>query len=181
LNVKSDRQAPDHAKGTAARLHSRATTPVLVLVGAMPAVVMGWLVVRHWVPLPFWDEWVTGAMLVSWFDGTLTLRELPAQFNESRALVGRLLQLLLIQFGPWDPRKDMALLFVTVCAITLFFFFMMRRTEHVSGRGAAVAWVGASFLCFSPVQVDNFIYGARLSSLLSSLALVAAGDHLHLR
>jgi len=141
----------------------------------MPAVVMGWLVVRHWVPLPFWDEWVTGAMLVSWFDGTLTLRELPAQFNESRALVGRLLQLLLIQFGPWDPRKDMALLFVTVCAITLFFFFMMRRTEHVSGRGAAVAWVGASFLCFSPVQVDNFIYGALVSSFLSSLALVAAG------
>ena len=58
---------------------------LLVTVAIIPAGLMWYWVSTNWVPLPFWDEWHTpGSQFESWFRGTLTLKEMFSQHNESR-------------------------------------------------------------------------------------------------
>ncbi len=65
---------------------------LLTMVAMVPAGLMWHWVSTNWVPLPFWDEWHTpGSQFESWYRGTLTLKEMFSQHNESRNFFPRLL------------------------------------------------------------------------------------------
>ena len=152
----------------------RLSVALLVLVGAAPAVSMFYLVTHYWVPLPYWDEWATpGKMFASWCDGTLTLPDLVSQHNESRKFFPRLLYLALAVAGGWDVRKEMLVCFATVCAIALLFYRLMRQTPGATALSAAIGWTAATFLCFSAVQLDNFLWGIQLEPFFPGLAVLA--------
>ena len=153
---------------------ARLRVAALLLLGLAPIALMLYFVVTRWLPLPFWDEWNTpGALFVSWYSGTLTLSDLFAQHNESRGFFPRVLHLLLLQFGGWDVRREMAILFASVCATTALFYRAMRRVPGATTSGALVAWVAAAFLCFSAVQFDNFLYATLLGPFTPGLGLMA--------
>jgi hypothetical protein len=145
----------------------------LYLIGITPIALMFCAVVSIWLPLPFWDEWTTpGENFVSWCNGRLGFQELFSQHNESRKFFPRLLYLALAAMGGWDVRKEMALLFLLVCAISVLFYRLMRSTPGATPASALIAWISATFLCFSPVQLRNFIWGIQLELFFPGLALL---------
>lgn len=146
---------------------------VLLGAGLLPIVLMLVTVLRTWLPLPYWDEWSTpAANLVDWCQGHLTFQELFSQHNESRKLFPRLLYLGLAQLGGWDVRKEMAITFLLVCAIAFLFYRLLRQTPGATTRAALLAWIPAAYLCFSPVQLENFLWGVQLEVFLPGVALL---------
>ena len=136
---------------------------------------MLYVVVTNWLPAPVGDEWGTPGMLFeSWCRGTLSFGDFFAQHNESRKLFPRLLYLLLAQFGGWDVRKEISLVFAIGCAVTALFYLLIRQLPGSSKRVALVAWVTANFLCFSAVQIENFLWGIQLEPFFPGAALLAA-------
>ena len=147
---------------------------LLILLGCVPAALMWHYVTRNWISIPFWDEWFTpGNQFASWCRGTLTLQELFSQHNESRKFFPRLLYLALAKFGGWDVRKEMTVLFLTVCLLGGLLFRLLRRTPGASTVSALTAWAVMMFLCFSPVQFENFLWGIQLEAFFPGIALAA--------
>jgi len=152
---------------------SRLASAALFAVGLAPLLAMLLLVIRNWLPLPTWDEWETpGEMFVSFCQGTLGLRDLIAQHNESRKFFPRLLYLALAQFGGWDVRKEMAFIFLSVCVTAALFGRLIGGMPGASARTALLAWAVASFLCFSPVQFENFLWGVQVEVFFPGLAVL---------
>lgn len=146
----------------------------LFVIALAPALLMLHAVVTTWLPLPYWDEWTTpGEMFVSWCNGTFTLRELFSQHNESRKAFPRLLYLGLAQLGGWDVRREMALIFFSVCGITALFYRAVRNMPGANTRTALLATIAASFLCFSWVQLENFLWGVQVEVFFPGLAVLA--------
>ncbi len=149
------------------------TRAALVFLGLVPVVLMVSAVLRSWLPLPYWDDWHTpGATLAAWANGDLTWQHLFSQHNESRKFFPRLLYLALAQFGGWDMRKEMTITLLVVGAIAFLFSRLMRQLPGATTHTALVAWVIAAFLCFSPVQIENFIAGIQLETFFLGLAVL---------
>ena len=149
----------------------------LIVLALLPAIQMWQWVSSNWVPLPFWDEWVTPAsQFESWYRGTLTWREMFSQHNESRNFFPRLLYFLLQHFGGWDVRKEMRVVFIGVCALCLLLLLLLRRTPGSTRFSTLIAWSLMTFVCFAPVQVQNFLYGIEIETFFPGFAvlLVAA-------
>jgi len=146
----------------------------LLIVAVLPALVMWHWVSTNWVPLPFWDEWHTpGSQFESWFRGTLTLKEMFSQHNESRNFFPRLLYFALERFGGWDVRKEIRVVFFGVCALCLLLLHLLRRTPGATPVSILVGWTLMTFLCFAPVQVENFLYGIEIETFFPGFALLA--------
>lgn len=147
---------------------------ILLMAGLAPIALMLATVLRLWLPLPYWDEWSTPAEnLYNLSQGKLTFTELFSQHNESRKLFPRLLYLGLAQLGGWDVRKEMTITFLIVCAIAFLFYRLLSRTAGASKTAALLAWIAAAFLCFSPVQLENFLWGVQLEVFFPGLAVLA--------
>jgi hypothetical protein len=148
---------------------------VLAIVAILPALLMWHLVSSDWVSIPLWDEWHTpGSQFASWCRGTLTLTEMFSQSNESRKFFPRLVYFTLAHFGGWDVRKEMRVVFILVCLLCLLLLVLLRRTRGASSISTLVGWSFMTFLCFAPVQVENFLCGIQLETLFPGFALLAA-------
>lgn len=148
---------------------------VLAMFGILPALLMWHFVSTNWVPLPLWDEWHTpGSQFDSWCRGTLTIAELFSQHNEGRNFFPRLLYFALAAQGGWDVRQAMRVVFLLVCVLCLLLLLLLRRTPDASPVSALVGWVVMTFLCFAPVQMENFLYGIELETLFPGIAVLAA-------
>jgi hypothetical protein len=146
----------------------------LLCLGLLPIMLMMYHVRSNWIPIPFWDEWHTpGGQFESWCRGSLTLGELFSQHNESRKFFPRLLYFALAAVGGWDVRKEMDVVFLEVCLLSLLIWRLLRRTPGSTPVAALTTWVVMMFLCFSPVQFENFLYGIQLEPFFVGLAVVA--------
>ncbi|HEY3602578.1 MAG TPA: hypothetical protein VGK72_11530 [Chthoniobacterales bacterium] len=147
----------------------------LALLAILPAIQMWHWVSSSWVPLPYWDEWHTpGSQFESWKRGTLTLAEMFSQHNESRLFFSRLLYFALEQFGGWDVRKELRVVFLGVCALAFLLLHLLRRTPGATPISTLAGWILMTFICFAPVQVENFLYGIEIETFFPGFALLAA-------
>lgn len=154
---------------------SRLVAAALVSMGLVPVLLMLYTVATNWLPAPVGDEWSTPGMLFeSWCRGTLGFGDFFAQHNESRKFFPRVLYFALAQFGGWDVRREIAIVFAIGCGVTVLFYVLMRQLPGASKMSALVAWVVATFLCFSAVQFENFLWGIQLEPFFPGLALLAA-------
>ena len=148
---------------------------LLAMVAIVPAGLMWHWVSTSWVPLPFWDEWHTpGSQFESWKRGTLTLAEMFSQHNESRLFFSRLLYFSLEQFGGWDVRKEIRVVFLGVCALCLLLLHLLRRTPGATPISTLLGWTLITWTCFAPVQVENFLYGIEIETFFPGFAILAA-------
>ena len=154
---------------------NRWTLLLLGVVALLPAVLMWHLISTHWVALPLWDEWHTpGKQFASWCRGTLTLGELFSLHNEARKFFPRLLYFALAFSGGWDVREEMRVLFLLVCALASLLFHLVRRTPGATPLATLVGWSAMMWLCFAPVQTENFLYGIQLETFFPGVAVLAA-------
>lgn len=149
----------------------------LLCLGLLPIVLMLYHVRSNWVQVPFWDEWHTpGVQLEWWSHGLMPLSEMFGQHNESRKFFPRLLYLALAAMGGWDVRKEMDVVFLEVCLLSWLLWRLLRRSPGSTLLAALTTWVVMVFLCFSPVQFENFLCGIQLEPFFVGLAVVAAAS-----
>ena len=150
------------------------TLALLALVAIAPVILMWHWVSTNWVPVPYWDEWHTpGSQFESWYRGTLTWAEMFSQHNETRNFFPRLLYFTLQYFGGWDVRKEMRVVFFLVCGLCLMLLHLLRRTPGATALSILLGWIGMTFICFAPAQIENFLYGLELEALFPGAAVVA--------
>ena len=133
-----------------------------------------YIVWRHCVAVPFWDEWDTpGAQLASWYRENFHLADLWSQHNESRKVVPRLIYLPLFIAAGWDVRLLIALLMAFVCLGAAGLYQLARRTIR-SATAAGLAFALMNLLLFSPRQYENFLSGIQWETFAPGFALVLA-------
>ncbi|MEY2507687.1 MAG: hypothetical protein QOH01_2016 [Verrucomicrobiota bacterium] len=139
-----------------------------------PVLCAFYLVWRHAVALPFWDEWNTpGAQLASWCRGTFTWAELWSQHNESRKLIPRLIYLPLFLLAGWDVRLALALVLAVACLGSVALYYLVQRTIRSTGAGA-LAFGLMNLVLFSPRQYENFLFGIQWETFAPGFAVVLA-------
>jgi len=145
----------------------------LLLVSFVPVALAVVVTVRHWVPLPYWDEWYTpGLLLTAYARGTLSFSHFFLQHNESRKFFPRLLYITLAKLHGWDVRDAMAVTLFEVAAICGLLFWLFLRTKGATTIMALVAFTVTTFLCFAPVQYDNFLWGLVFELFVPGLAVI---------
>ncbi len=147
---------------------------LFVALWTLPMLVAFYVVWRHTVAFPFWDEWNTpGAQLASWCRGTLSFAELCSQHNESRKLVPRLIYLPLFTTAGWDVRLILPLVIGVVGLISVGLYQLAQRTIR-PGVPACLAFTTMNFLLFSPREYQNFSNGIQWETFFPGLALILA-------
>jgi hypothetical protein len=147
----------------------------LVLLACAPAAFMAYCVTENWVSVPLWDEWNTPAkLLISWSQGTLNFAELFSQHNESRKVFPGLVYLALAKLHGWDVRDGMVITLLSTGAIVALLFSLLKRTPGATTISALIAWVVMVFLCYSPVQFENYLWGLQFEPLFPGLAVLTA-------
>jgi len=145
----------------------------LLLVALIPIVLAVLGTVRHWVPLPYWDEWRTpGLLLTSYAKGTLSFSDFFLQHNESRKAFPCLLYITLAKLHGWDVRDAMVVSLLEVAAISGLILWLFLRTKGATVITALIAFAVTTFLCFSPVQYDNFLWGLLFELFFPGLATI---------
>jgi hypothetical protein len=149
----------------------KATFAVL---GILPILLALFVVWKHSVPLPFWDEWNTpGAQLASWYRGTLTFGELWSQHNESRKLIPRLIYLPLFRLAGWNVQIALVLTLGAIGLVSAGFYQLARRTIR-SATAAALAFIVMNLFLFSPRQYENLLNDLQWETFSPGLAIIFA-------
>lgn len=148
----------------------------LFLLALLPAIILGILVLRYSVNLPFWDQWMLmpDLFIKINIDGSLSFSDLIKQHNESRKLFPRLIFLNLAYLTQWDVRYEMLLIFLLACFISISIYVLNRRTVGGSkAKGLIIAFI-ANLLIFSTIQYDNWFWGIQLVVFIPIACLTAA-------
>jgi hypothetical protein len=145
----------------------------LLLLALIPIVVAVIVTVRHWLPLPYWDEWRTpGLLLTNYANGTLKISDFFLQHNESRMAVPCFLYFTFASLHGWDVRDAMTIMLLEDAAICGLVICLLLRTKGATVITALAAFAVITFLCFSPVQYYNFLSGFLFVLFFPGLATI---------
>jgi hypothetical protein len=139
---------------------------------AAPPLLIGLLIFRDGVDIPFWDEWDgTAPLFEKMAAGTLGFADFFAQHNEHRILFSRLIFFGLGRLTHWNVRAELFVIWF-LALVCLFIIWQMTRR---SSRKDSSFWLlfSASVLLFSPLSIENFLWGFQIGFLLP-LACVTA-------
>ncbi len=146
--------------------------PLFICVISSP-ILLGFLITRFAVNVPFWDEWFTPGDLFNKIhsSGHISFPDLIAQHNESRKVFPKLLFLAVASLTHWDTRYQMAIIFLMACLISINLFYIARETidsQNIStksdrkGIRLLIFMALANLLVFSPAQHDNWLWGIQI-------------------
>ena len=143
-----------------------------LLLIAAPPLLIGLLILRDGVDIPFWDHWDgTAPLFEKMADGSLRFADFFAQHNEHRILFPRLIFFGLGRLTHWNVRAE---LFV-IWFLALVCLFNIWQMTWRSGWKDSGFWIlfSSSVLLFSPLSRENFLWGFQIGFLLP-LACVTA-------
>jgi hypothetical protein len=139
-----------------------ALLPIAFALAILPACLLGILIVKYSVNVPFQDQWAIARLLPKWVERTLSFGDLIAQHNESRKFFPRLIFLPLAQLTHWDVRYEMLISFLLACLVAVNLYRLNRLTvESIPLQGLLLAAI-ANLIIFSPVQWDNWLWGIQV-------------------
>jgi hypothetical protein len=145
-----------------------------LLLIAAPPLLIGLLIFRDGVDVPFWDEWDgTAPLFEKMAAGTLGFTDFFAQHNEHRILFPRLIFFGLGRLTHWNIRAE---LFVIWFLALVCLFNIWQMTWHSGWKDSSRSfWIlfSSSVLLFSPLNHENFLWGFQIGFLLP-LACVTA-------
>lgn len=140
-----------------------------------PVVALVSTVVRHWVDVPYGDQWELPTDIRQIHTSGVHVPDLWRQHNEHRILFPRLAMLVLAWPTEFDSRAQMTLSLVLAFAALVLVALLLRRTFAELPRGAVVAAaVVTAVVLFSPMQYENWLWGFQISWFMNVLGVVAA-------
>lgn len=140
---------------------------VSVGLGLVLIFVISRLVVKDSTTLPFWDYWTFVTELAS-HDGHYSLAQLWHQHNEHRIVIPRLLFLVDIHWFHATGRFLLATILITQLLQLGIFCLVIVPLSHLSNAFRAGLCCFVCALLFSPVQLDNFVWGFQVSFILAT-------------
>jgi len=122
--------------------------------------------------VPFWDQWALVPLLEKVQTGELSFSDIWVQHNEHRLLFPRLIMLALALLTGWNIIYELYTNFVLAGLILLFLYLLLRKSSY----NYFMPWLSIplTFLVFSPIQFENWIWGWQIQIFLSVLATVVA-------
>ena len=153
------------------RLKRSRTLAELLLIAA-PPLLIGLLMFRDGVDVPFFDEWDGVAPLFEKMaTGTLRFADFFAQHNEHRILFPRLIFFGLGRLTHWNVRAELFVIWF-LALVSLFNIWQIRRRN---ARKDSSFWLmfPASVLLFSPLGFQNFLWGFQIGFLLPIACVTA--------
>ncbi len=134
-------------------------------------VLVGVLIARTAVNVPYMDEWEWAAIVYKMHLGTLAFADLWAPHNEHRMLVPAAIMLGLARMGGWNPLREqfvsLGILVLSECALLA----LLRRSAHATA-GALTAGTAMMFL-YGLWQSENFGWGFQLAWFICNACAIA--------
>ena len=161
------------ASGTKLRLSRSIAAAVTLLIGAIPALYIGWFVARYAVEVPAMDDWEMAPLIVKAHTGQLTFADLFSQQEEARTIVPKLIFILSAAGGHWDVRDQM-MLSVAICVATAIAIYILLRRARLGMIATAVCFWASALLIFSPAQFELWLFASGFPSYLPVLCILAA-------
>ncbi len=148
---------------------------VYIFLSIIPIVFILYLINRYGVNIPYWDQWDTVDMFEKYYSGQIDFYDLWRQQNEHRTFFPKLVFLLLGIISRYN-------IFYELYTSVLFVFFSYliiihhinkhKNTFNIENRHKLL-WIIFSFFIFSPVQVENWLWGHKLDLFLNQLAVIS--------
>lgn len=156
-----------------------------VLLAIIPAVLLGILIVKYSINVPYWDQWYVSSMFEKIDANSLTFQDLISQHNESRKLFPRLLFMGLAYLTGWDVRYEMLVIFILACLVSVNLYRLSLITVKGSRLKLILLACLSNMLIFSPIQWENWLWGIQVV-VFSPIAclttcIVVAYSNLNLR
>lgn len=148
---------------------------VVFLLALLPLSALIFQIIRWHVDVPFWDSWLFVPLLEKSYQGTLSLKDFLAQYNDSRPFFHRILMLGLARASDWDTRWELAANVVLAAGVFAVLASCLRSAAKRT-RDDALLWLIplASLQIFSMNQAVNWLHGASMGPFLSMGASVAS-------
>lgn len=143
-------------------LKSKLLHPLLFLLIISPAFILGTLIVKNAVNIPYWDQWEFVTVLESFHNGQLSFQNLIYQQNESRLFFPRLIFIGLAQLTRWDVRYEMLVIFLLACLTSFNIYRLNRWTVRGSEIKGLLIFFLSNLLIFAPIQHENWLWGIQL-------------------
>lgn len=151
----------------------------------IPAIILGFLVWKYGVNLPFEDEWDTpGLALLQFHRDQLQWIHLIGQHNESRKFFPRLFFLGLSSLTNWKPKYGMLASFLLSCLISFNIYHLSKITLNTIWSRRLACLAMANLLIFSPMQWANQLWGLQMitfipiAAITTSLAVIFSSNTL---
>ncbi|MGD1715431.1 hypothetical protein [Dapis sp. BLCC M172] len=143
-------------------LSSRLILCITLCLVIIPAIVLGFLILKYSVNVPIQDQWQISAIFEKFNQGTLSFNDLITQHNESRKFFPRLIFLTLAFLTKWNIRYEMLVTFLLACIVSINIYILNRLTIGGSQiKGLTIALVSNIFI-FSAVQYENWLWGIQI-------------------
>lgn len=130
------------------------------------------LVNKYGVDFPYWDQWKFVPLLIKAHYGELTFSDLWAQHLEHRILFPRIIMLLLAYITNWNIMYELYLSVILAGLILWFLYLLLRLT--VGNYIPSWLPIVMSFLTFSTIQYENWMWGWQIQIFLNVLCIVIA-------
>lgn len=146
-----------------------------VLLALVPFFALCWKVWKCGLYFPYWDAWHFALFLEKASGEGVGFGDFWAQHNEHRLLFPRLLMLSLAKLSGWNVAWEL----VTNLCLGLGTCLLLCRMVYRSPHTRSYAWYSLpifSFLVFSWVQMENWVWGWQLQVFLSTAAVVAGAS-----
>jgi hypothetical protein len=151
----------------------RLTTAGLVLV-ALPAIALAFLMFRYGVDVPYSDQWWVIGLSEAFHLHVLTFAQLFAQFNEHRLFFPRLLLLGIDALAHGNVKYELMALWLAAAVVLWNVYRLARLTLQANGVRLLTVTTLSSFLIFSPIQHQNWLWGNQISVLTPIVCLTTA-------
>ncbi len=144
-----------------------------LIVGAIPALYMGWFVARHGVEVPSMDDWEMAPLIARAQTGELTWKDLFEQQEEARTFFPKLIFILSGIDGHWDVRDEM-MFSICICAVTAVALFVLLRRSGLGLPGTALCFWVSTLLIFAPAQFELWLFASGFPSYMPVLCIIGA-------
>ena len=141
------------------------------LLAIMPPLILGLIIWRYGVNIPFGDQWdALGKLFLAAAEDRVTWSQLMEQHNETRILFPNLLFLALAKLTNWNTKAEMLATFVLACLVSLSIYCLSRITLK-SYWGHPICFLLANLLIFHPIQYENWLWGFQVINFVPIAAI----------
>jgi hypothetical protein len=146
----------------------------LILFCAIPIILLGVLLYVKTVNVPFWDQWELVPIIEHIRAGHFLFGDFWHQHNEHRLFFPQLIMVAAAIFSHWNTKVECLIGFVVAfCSFCLFMSVLINRHKEITKKYLFLLLpLLLSIIWFSPVQVENWIWGWQIQWFLNVLGLM---------
>jgi hypothetical protein len=143
------------------------------LLALLPPVFLTILVIVKAVNVPYWDQWEFVPLIQHVHGGHFYFQDFWQQQNEHRLVFPRLVMVTAALITHWNVRVE-SLISIVIAACSFVFVIKTWRLTHGKYSKAIALFLPLilSVIWFSPVQVENWLWGWQIQWFLNVLGIM---------